>query len=279
MMQTRTADLLACPDLRPGSKGEEAKPCRGALILAEADGDPIRSGILRCGSCGREFPIQKGIPHFFRSDELTGLNRRFARLYDRLSHVYRPVSTLLFAFLGGEARYRREILDRLEPHGGRLLEVSIGPGVNLPYLAERADVGAIYGLDISLGQLERCQGFARRRHWPVELFLGNAEQLPFKDGSFESVFHIGGINFFNDKKRAIEEMIRVAAPGTRIIIVDETEKGARVYRRASPGFERLFDGDRAAVSVPVDMVPPAMKEVRVDTLWRGFLYSIEFRKP
>ena len=49
-----------------------------------------------------------------------------------------------------EEQGRREITDRLEPNGGRVLEVSIGPGVNLPYLVGRPDVGEIYGLDISL---------------------------------------------------------------------------------------------------------------------------------
>ena len=50
------------------------------------------------------------------------------------------------------------------------------------------------------------------------------EALPYKDNSFDSVFHVGGINFFNDKKAAIEEMIRVAKPNTKITIVDETSK-------------------------------------------------------
>ncbi len=36
-----------------------------------------------------------------------------------------------------EETARREILDRLEPKGGRVLEVSVGPGVNFPYLIHR----------------------------------------------------------------------------------------------------------------------------------------------
>lgn len=33
---------------------------------------------------------------------------------------------------------------------------------------------------------------------------------------FDTVFHVGGINFFNDRARAISEMIRVARPGTKL---------------------------------------------------------------
>ena len=62
---------------------------------------------------------------------------------------------MAFAYIGtDEEMGRREITDRLEPHGGRVLEVSIGPGVNLPYLMNRSDVGEVFGLDISLGQLQ-----------------------------------------------------------------------------------------------------------------------------
>ncbi len=178
-----------------------------------------------------------------------------------------------------ERRARKEVLDRLEPHGGRVLEVSIGPGVNLPFLHKREDVGDLYGLDISLGQLKRCRSYLHSKGWPVELFLGNAESLPFHDNSFESVFHIGGINFFNDKRRAIEEMIRVAKPGSRILIADETDKGVRAYNTVAPGFSRRAGVEKKKIAAPVDLVPPEMREVKVTEAWNGFMYLMEFRKP
>ena len=59
--------------------------------------------------------------------------------------------------------------------------------------------------------------------------MGNAECLPFKDKSFDVVFHFGGINFFNDRAAAIREMIRVAKPGTKFVIGDENEDLAQRY--------------------------------------------------
>ena len=55
----------------------------------------------------------------------------------------------------------------------------------------------------------------------ADLFLGFAEQLPFEGDTFDVVFHTGSINVFEDRRRAIEEMVRVAKPGTRIVISDE----------------------------------------------------------
>jgi ubiquinone/menaquinone biosynthesis C-methylase UbiE len=244
----------------------------------EASGS-IESGILACNTCSKEFPIEDGIPHFIRYEELTGLNRRFARLYDWFSYVYVPVTKIAYGLIGGEESSRREVLDRLAPSHGRVLEVSIGPGVNLPFLVGAPGVDEVYGLDISLGQLRRCRRFCRKRGWSVDLFLGNAEELPFADESFASVFHIGGINFFNDKKKAIEEMIRVAQHGAKIIIADEKERGARLYAATIPGFRRIFKGERETVTAPLELVLPEMTDVRLTDVWRGWGYCLEFCKP
>jgi len=222
----------------------------------------------------------EGIPHFIQPKQLTGFNRRFARMYDWFSWGYRLFSKIAFAYIGmREETGRREITDRLEPRGGRVLEVSIGPGVNLPYLINRTDVGEVFGLDISLGQLQRCQSYVAKKGWSVDLFLGNGEQLPVKEESFDGVFHVGGINFFSDKKSAIDEMIRVAKPGARILICDETEKGAQGYEKYIPGFKKSFGGTRKQIAPPIDLVPVDMLELRVFDAWKGWMYCIEFRKP
>jgi len=266
-MKRSTLNFVNCPN------------CHAELVLRAAGGNgAVETGSLFCAECESDFAIVNGIVHFIRLEELSGLNRRFARLYDWFSYVYRPFSRIGLAFLGGEDRNRREIIDRLELTG-RVLEVSIGPGVNLPYLVGAPGVSEVYGLDISLGQLRRCRSYCRRKGWAVDLFLGNAEDLPFKDNSFDVVFHVGGINFFDNKQKAIEEMIRVARPGAKIVVADETEKGARGYERLLPGFSRAFDGRREAVEAPVDLVPPAMAEIRLDLAWRGWFYCLEFRKP
>ena len=297
LWRTNPLDLLACPHchaqleqkplalLGPHKMNKHAEPVEALQPLRQVqraqinEGD-FESGLLICSGCGKEYPVQNGIPHFVRPAELTGLNRRFARLYDWFSWIYRPFSKVAFAFIGmSEEAGRAEILNRLEPCGGRVLEVSIGPGVNLPYLVDRPDAGEIYGLDISLGQLKRCSSFIASRGWQVGLTLGNGEELPFKDNSFDSVFHIGGINFFNNKQKAIEEMIRVSKPGSRILICDETEKGARGYDLTIPGFKRNFNGRRQAVTAPIDLLPAGMQEVRLFEVWKGWMYCLEFRKP
>jgi SAM-dependent methyltransferase len=267
-MKISSLNLLSCPT------------CHGALTPDQIqDTDSFETGYLVCSGCQKKFHIRHGIPHFIREQELVGLNKHFARGYDWFSWIYPAFSKIGFLFLGTtDARARREIISRIEPKG-KVLEVSIGTGVNLPFLLESPGVSDVYGLDISIGQLNRCNAFVRRKMLPVDLFLGNAEELPFKKDSFDSVFHIGGINFFNHKRKAIVELIRVAKPGTSIIICDENESGAQQYEKFLPGFKSAFDGQREKITAPVDLVPSTMLDIKLDDIWNGFMYCIEFRKP
>jgi SAM-dependent methyltransferase len=269
-MKRTTLDILACPT------------CHGHLesYCADPGADPCLTGNLFCKACSVNYNIADGIPRFIKSEQLNGFNHRFSLLYNWFSWGYRAFSKIAFTYIGmDEETGRREITDRIDPHGGRVLEVSVGPGVNLPYLVNREDVGEVFGLDISLGQLQRCQSYVAKKGWSVDLFLGNGEQLPFQDEAFDSVFHVGGINFFNNRKAAIDEMIRVVKPGARILIADETEKGALGYEKFIPGFKRSFGGKRKEIVAPIDLVPAEMSERRVFDVWKGWLYCIEFRKP
>lgn len=268
-MKRTTLDILLCPS------------CQGKLELETLTSNGnIENGILTCNACHVVYPIQRGIPHLIKEEDLTGLNKPFARMYDWFSWIYPAFSKIGLFFLGTpESRPRHEVLDRLEPKGGKVLEVSIGPGVNLPFLLSSPTVGEVYGLDISVGQLNRCNALIRRKGWSVELFLGNGEQLPFTDNTFDSVFHIGGINFFSNKQKAIDEMIRVAKPGTKIIICDENEAGAEWYEKFLPGFKSAFHGQREVVSAPIDLVPGTMLDLKLGNIWNSFMYCLEFRKP
>ena len=268
-MRRETLDILCCPH------------CQAELSLRDEWGDgTVDEGMLVCSRCAASFPIRAGIPRFIDAQQLEGPNRRFAGSYDRLAPFYSLFSKVALMPFGGERRARGEILSRLALNGGRILEVSIGSGVNLPYLFATPNPGQVYGLDISTGQLARCRKLAGRRGWPVDLFLAMAEQVPFRSGAFDTVFHIGGINFFTGRKQAIEEMIRVARPGTKIVIADEAERLARI---AGDTAGSSWGGLGKVETTLPDLVPEAVEDLRLDGIWkmhgRFHGYCLEFRKP
>ena len=127
--------------------------------------------------------------------------------------------------------------------------------------------------------LRKCRQNLKRWKREAQLFQGEAERLPFRDEVFDCVFHIGGINFFNDKARGITEMIRVAKTGTKIVIVDETEKVVTQEYRRNPFTRKYFSAKDSAVTSPIDLIPEGMQEIKAKQIVNGKLYCLSFRKP
>jgi ubiquinone/menaquinone biosynthesis C-methylase UbiE len=247
----------------------------------ELVGEPARGRrceqFLMNHNSGQRFPIRDGIPIFIRDTDVSGSNRRYQALYDRFAPFY-DFSTWLYSRWKGmsvEARLR-EYLDVLEITPGSLvLEVSVGTGRNLQFLAPDAH---LFGLDISWGMLKRCQRNVARWRLDVALFMATAERLPFRDEVFDTVFHFGGINFFNDKAAAIQEMIRVAKPGTKFVVGDENEALAKKYEEL-PVAGQFYGQRNHAISAPVGLLPPEMEDVQLKDIAGGDLYCLTFRKP
>lgn len=229
---------------------------------------------LRNTATGRVYPIREGIPLFVST--LTGPNLRFQTMYDRIAPGY-DLAEWLYRTLLRKPDYRLEYLSELEIRpGARVLEVSVGTGANLRYLPRDID---FYGIDLSWGMLRKCRKNLKRWGREAKLFQGEAGRLPFRAEAFDCVFHVGGINFFTHRQRAIKEMIWVAKPGTKIVIVDETEKVVREHYQRNPTTKAYFESGSENVRCPIDLVPEEMEEVKAREIFGGKLYCLTFRKP
>jgi ubiquinone/menaquinone biosynthesis C-methylase UbiE len=265
-------------DLHARSRQDETL----ALLRSPASGEPVcfDDDTLVTDS-GERFPVRNGIVEFLSPLDLAGQNGKYNRLYETIGGFYDDSQRVVFA-LGGLGRdtYVRSYMDLLEiKPGDAVLETSVGTGLNFKYLPR--DIRR-FGLDLSAAMLAAAQQNFSRWNMDAELFLGNAEALPFVDNAFDVVFHVGGINFFSDRAAAIREMIRVAKPGSLLLIADETEEHVKAAYESIP-YTREFFKDRAdAVSAPVDLLPPEMEEVRLNILnvsGRNRFYALTFRKP
>ncbi len=226
---------------------------------------------------GERFQVRDGIPCLLDESTVSGFNLQYQGFYNRVAGLY-DAGIKLVAYLagGGEAHFRGEYLRELEIHDGdRVLEVSIGTGANLYYLPIKA---TFFGLDLSWGMLKRCQRNLKRWRREAELILGNAEALPLCDELFDAVFHVGGINAFNDRAKAICEMVRVARPGAKIVIVDETAKMMESIAWM-PSARRWLEEHGERFSAPVGLVPAGMRDVQARDWAKGNLYCLTFRKP
>jgi ubiquinone/menaquinone biosynthesis C-methylase UbiE len=237
----------------------------------------ISKSLLKGVSSGDTFALTDGIPQLLPKGDCSGANEKYQRLYDRIALGY-DWAEKLYGFWKrvSLAEMRREVLkDVLVRPGHKVLEVPVGTGANIWLFPHDAEY---YGLDISWKMLRRCRRNARKLKREIELVLGSAEHLPFRDECFDCVFHVGGINFFNDRARAIHEMIRVAKPGTRIVISDEQEEVVKSMYERTPFVRRFFQNRKEPVSAPTDLVPPQMCDLEVEQVLDGRMYVLSFTK-
>ena len=96
---------------------------------------------------------------------------------------------------------------------GRVLEVAIGTGRNLPHYPADATVT---GLELSPEMLARARRRAADLGRAVTLHEGDAERLPFADASFDTVVCALSLCAIPHPGVAIAEMHRVLIPGGRL---------------------------------------------------------------
>ncbi len=98
--------------------------------------------------------------------------------------------------------------------GEKVLDVGCGSGV---VAVTAACLGArVSGLDLTPALLERARQNASMAHIEIDFTEGDAEALPYADGTFDVVLSQFGHIFAPRPEVALAEMLRVLRPGGRI---------------------------------------------------------------
>ncbi len=172
----------------------------------------------------------------------------------------------------GFQRLCEEILDRAQPTGAdRAVDIGTGTGLLALPLAGRAE--QVWAIDISGAMIEYLRSLLEERQMAnVYPLVASATSLPLERDSVDLVVsnycfhHLGG----SGKRRSIDEVFRVLAPGGRLVFADMmfgwrpgnrrdrrviASKVAAMARQGPPGFVRIarnalramtFTGERPA---------------------------------
>lgn len=255
-----------------------------ALLRDPSDRSQLKfeDGVLVNPANGRRYQVEEDIPILLDESDYGPQNQKMSGLYRKLSRFYDLAANFGDWYTFGRiSEARRQFAEGLSlKPGDRCLYTSIGTGLDLKFMAEQVPPSSVelVGLDLSREMLRQCQ--RKSKKWPgLMLVQANAERLPFADATFDVVVHIGGINLFDKPDVAVLEMLRVAKPGARLQIADETPEYLRSNFQKGNPFTREACKDLKSDINPMDWVPGDVTDLKSELALRGKAYLIRFRKP
>ena len=109
-------------------------------------------------------------------------------------------------------------ISKLKPE--KVLDVGCGIGGTSRFLAKKfGESTSVTGITLSQAQVDRATKLAEERDIPNAKFqVMDALEMTFPDNTFDVVWACESGEHMPDKKKYVEEMIRVLKPGGRIVI-------------------------------------------------------------
>jgi SAM-dependent methyltransferase len=153
--------------------------------------------------------------------------------------------------------------------GQRVLDVACGTG-NTALSAGRRFCAAV-GVDFVPALIERARERAAAERLPATFEVGDAEDLPFEDASFDVVLSVFGSMFAPDQEKAAGELVRVCRPGGKIGLASWTPDGM---------WGQLFRLHGQYLPPPPGVRPPPLwgTEARIRELFGGAVRDLRLQK-
>ena len=151
---------------------------------------------------------------------------------------------------GDIAEQRRKVVPRA---AGRVLEVGMGPGLNLPFY-DRSEVEVVWGLEPSEGMRRKAAPALESTDLDVRWLDAPSEEIPLDDRSVDTVVLTYTLCTIPDWQLALEQIRRVLKPGGRLLFSEHGEAPddpvRRWQHRIDPIWTRLAGGCHITRPIP-----------------------------
>jgi demethylmenaquinone methyltransferase/2-methoxy-6-polyprenyl-1,4-benzoquinol methylase len=192
--------------------------------------------------------------------------------YDKIARAYDLLAER------AEQPMRAKGLERLAARSGeRILEIGFGTGHCLVELARAVGPGGrVHGIDISDSMTSLSRTLLEKADLAdrVELICGDAEQMPYPDGSLDGVFSSFTLELFDTPAipTVLGECRRVLRPGGRLVVVALSKEGKqglmlKAYEWTHEHFPNLMDCRPIYVRRSVEDAGFRVEATEIERMW------------
>ncbi|SEQ06142.1 demethylmenaquinone methyltransferase / 2-methoxy-6-polyprenyl-1,4-benzoquinol methylase [Hyunsoonleella jejuensis] len=176
------------------------------------------------------------------------------KMFDTISGDYDGLNRVIS--FGIDIKWRKKVVSLVKAEAPKtILDIATGTG-DLAIAMADTDAEKIVGLDISSGMLDIGKEKIHKKGLSskIEMVLGDSENMPFEDNTFDAITVAFGVRNFENLKNGLKEILRVLKPNGVFVILETSiptktpyKQGYNFYsKNILPLIGRAFSKDRSA---------------------------------
>ena len=175
-------------------------------------------------------------------------------MFDTISGEYDNLNRVIS--FGIDIKWRDKVVKIVEDaQPENILDIATGTG-DLAISLAKTSATKIIGLDISAGMLEvgKVKIKSKKLDDKIEMIIGDSENLPFNDNTFDAITVAFGIRNFEHLEKGLADILRVLKPGGTFVILETSVPTKTPYKQGYafhskvilPMVGKLFSKDKTA---------------------------------
>ena len=180
--------------------------------------------------------------------------QQVAQMYDTISNEYDGLNRVIS--FGIDLKWRNKVVEIVGlQNPDSILDIATGTG-DLAINLTKTNAKKIIGLDISEGMLNvgREKINLKQLNHTIDMVVGDSENLPFENGSFDAITVAFGVRNFETLEKGLSEILRVLKPGGIFVILETSVPTKFPFRQGYfmhtkiflPLIGKLFSRDKQA---------------------------------
>ncbi|WP_242131517.1 bifunctional demethylmenaquinone methyltransferase/2-methoxy-6-polyprenyl-1,4-benzoquinol methylase UbiE [Aestuariivivens marinum] len=164
-------------------------------------------------------------------DSVLGKKEQVTKMFDTISGDYDGLNRVIS--FGIDIKWRKKVVNIVKQTNPKtVLDIATGTGdlaINLAVTGAKK----IIGLDISSGMLEIGKEKVKQKglQSQIEMILGDSENMPFEDNTFDAITVAFGIRNFETLETGLKEIFRVLKPGGAFVILETSKPEKTPYKQ------------------------------------------------